>query len=115
MKLAAQHSNGYQVAKLDTSFHRVLCRHSGNEVLLQIWETLARKLTIIFGLSALQKNLNAIHREHMDLLKALDTRQGKRVAAAIEDHTITQTHPHDSKHMLAYRRPRSPTRPSPPP
>lgn len=106
MKLAAQHSNGYQVAKLDTSFHRVLCRHSGNEVLLQIWETLARKLTIIFGLSALQKNLNAIHREHMDLMKALETRQGKRVAAAIEDHIIIQTERIDYEAIVARRRAR---------
>lgn len=106
MKLAAQHSNGYLIAQVDTSFHRALCRHSGNEVLLQIWETLARKLTIIFGLSALQKNLHGIYREHIELMKALESGRSKRIAEAIEDHVIAQTERVDHEAFIARRRAR---------
>jgi DNA-binding GntR family transcriptional regulator len=68
---AADNSDSYRVARLDTEFHRTLCKLSGNDVLLQLWEPLSRQLTIIFGLSTLQKGLETIVEEHDNLLASL--------------------------------------------
>lgn len=68
---AADNADSYRVARLDTEFHRTLCKLSGNDVLLQLWEPLSRQLTIIFGLSTLQKGLETIVEEHDNLLASL--------------------------------------------
>lgn len=75
---AADRGDSYGVARLDTEFHRTLCALSGNEVLLRTWEPLSRQLTIIFGLSALQKELGLIVEEHDELIDKL--KRGNRSA-----------------------------------
>ncbi len=57
MMAAAHRGDRYEIARLDTIFHRQLCGLTGNEVLLRTWEPLSLQLTIIFGLSAMQKDL----------------------------------------------------------
>src|SRR5262245_61346250 len=51
MERAVAAADSFALAEADTAFHRALCRIGGNDVLLQVWETLARRLTIIVGLS----------------------------------------------------------------
>jgi DNA-binding GntR family transcriptional regulator len=74
MHLAADAEDAFRVAKLDTDFHRCLCRLSGNDVLVRTWEPLSRQLTIIFGLATHRKSLKSIVAEHDDVIDAL--RQG---------------------------------------
>ena len=64
---AAVAGDRFGIATLDTRFHRTLCRLTGNEILLATWEPLACQLTIIFGLSTLQNDMQAIAQEHVDL------------------------------------------------
>src|SRR4051794_31833369 len=71
MDAAAARADGYELARLDTEFHRALCRASGNEALLGSFEPLARQLTIIFGFSALQKDLASVVAEHVELNRAI--------------------------------------------
>ena len=71
MKEAARRGDRYELARLDTVYHRQLCGLTGNEVLLRTWEPLSLQLTIIFGLSAMQKDLGPIADEHTDILEAL--------------------------------------------
>lgn len=76
MHAAADAEDSFGVAKLDTDFHRCLCQLSGNEALVRSWEPLSRQLTIIFGLSTLQKPLKSIVAEHDDVVDSL--RKGDR-------------------------------------
>lgn len=73
MHAAADADDKFLVASLDTEFHMLLCRLSGNDTLLRCWESLSRQLTIIFGLSTLKKSLKSIVAEHDEVIAALRT------------------------------------------
>jgi DNA-binding GntR family transcriptional regulator len=91
MKRAVTADDRFALAETDTDFHRALCRIGGNEVLLQVWETLARRLTIIVGLSALQKDLKDIYKEHVDFLAVLKRANLAAVDKAIDEHIVQHT------------------------
>jgi DNA-binding GntR family transcriptional regulator len=91
MKRAAKEQDAFAMARTDEAFHRALCRASGNDALLQIWEALARKLTIIFGLAALQKDNQMIYRQHVELLEAIKEAGAKALEKAVYDHVVRYT------------------------
>jgi len=98
---AARTGNGYQVAFLDTAFHRELCALSGNEILVQTWEPLWRQLTIIFGLSTLQKGLEPIVEEHVDLLAALRAGDRAELERLMDVHILEYTRALDYEGFVA--------------
>jgi DNA-binding GntR family transcriptional regulator len=104
MERAAADGDAYAHATADTGFHRALCRIGGNEVLLQIWETLSRKLTIIIGLATFQKDLEAITREHHDLLRVLKSGSLAAIDAAIHEHIVEFTERVDFEFIIERRR-----------
>lgn len=85
---AGKRKDSYGVARLDTEFHRTLCRLSGNDVLLRMWEPLSRQLTIIFGLSTLQKELHLIVQEHDELLEKLKAGDAAALMRLMEVHIL---------------------------
>jgi DNA-binding GntR family transcriptional regulator len=91
MEVAAQRGDRYELARLDTVFHRQLCGLTGNEVLLRTWEPLSLQLTIIFGLSAMQKDLGPIADEHTEIIEALRSRSAKTVATLMREHIVDYT------------------------
>jgi len=91
MRAAAARDDGFGVATADTDFHRELCWQSDNEPLLRAWEPLARQLTIIFGLSTLQKHSDSIVDEHVELLAAIDGGDAARLSRLIEVHILDYT------------------------
>jgi DNA-binding GntR family transcriptional regulator len=91
MGQAAARGDGYGVATADTAFHRELCRQSDNELLLRAWEPLARQLTIIFGLSTLQKHVESIVDEHVALLAAIEAGDALRLTRLLEVHILDYT------------------------
>jgi len=101
---AADKGDSFGVAKLDTEFHRTLCRMSGNDVLLRTWEPLSRQLTIIFGLSALQKELDAIAHEHDDLLAMLRAGDGPGALRGIREHILDYSRAIDYEGLVEVRR-----------
>jgi DNA-binding GntR family transcriptional regulator len=105
MKRATRERNTYEHARSDTEFHRVLVGLAGNEVLSQIWETLARKLTIIFGLSALQKNMGGIVKEHEQLHDVLRVGTMREIDRALDEHLIDTVEEVDHMaYVAAHRR-----------
>jgi DNA-binding GntR family transcriptional regulator len=101
--------DGYEHAQADTAFHRALCAIGSNTVLLQIWESLARRLTIIFGLATLQKDLAGIYREHVELLDVLRTGSQAAIDTAVRHHVVEMTERNDFASFInAHRQP--PTR-----
>lgn len=91
MRQAAARGDGYGVATADTAFHRELCRQSDNELLLLAWEPLARQLTIVFGLSTLQKHVDSIVDEHVELLAAIEAGDAERLVRLLEVHILDYT------------------------
>ncbi|MGL4323972.1 MAG: GntR family transcriptional regulator [Beijerinckiaceae bacterium] len=86
MELMARRRDAYGLAAADTAFHRAMCRLGGNSVVLDLWETLARQLTIVFGLATLGKPMAAIVEEHHDLLGVLMKGNKAKITATLHDH-----------------------------
>ncbi|MCP8939103.1 GntR family transcriptional regulator [Alsobacter sp. SYSU M60028] len=91
MEEAARQGDRYELARLDTVFHRQLCGLTGNEVLLRTWEPLSLQLTIIFGLSAMQKDLGPIADEHTDIIEGLRSKDAKSLASLMREHIVDYT------------------------
>jgi DNA-binding GntR family transcriptional regulator len=101
MRKAIRERNGFALARADTAFHRGLCRMAGNDVLLRIWEGLAQRLTIIIGLSTLERNLDGIYREHVRLLEVLRRGARRDIEREIDEHIIRQTESVDFERLVA--------------
>lgn len=85
---AAAAEDDFQVAALDTAFHRCLCELSGNEVLVRSWEPLSRQLTIIFGLATHRKTLASIVAEHDEVIDALRAGDRAKYDRLMEVHIL---------------------------
>jgi len=90
MRAAAEAEDRYALARLDTDFHREMCIITGNDVLLKAWTPVSLQLTIIFGLSALQKECAAIVTEHEEILEALRSPDAEALAALMRVHIFDQ-------------------------
>ena len=105
MKRATRERNTYDHARSDTQFHRVLVGLAANQVLSQIWEMLARKLTIIFGLSALQKSMGAIVKEHEQLHDVLRGGTLREIDRVLDEHLVETVEAVDHmSYVAAHRR-----------
>ena len=101
---AVRAGDPYGVASLDTEFHRTLCRLSGNDVLLRMWEPLSRQLTIIFGLSTFHKDLNMIAREHAALLAGLKAGASTQIVALVRVHILDYSRALDYEGLVTAQR-----------
>ena len=76
MEKAASRLEWIDVSKADLSFHREICRVSGNDIVQTLWETLARHVFIVFGHEIRDerdaRGMGPHHRRLRDLLAAGD-------------------------------------------
>ena len=112
MEISAQAGDVYAFANADTSFHRTLCGFAGNTVLSDMWEMLARQMTIIFGLSTIGKPMPAIIEEHRSLIEVFGAGDQAEMARAIQDHIDVQIHKVDLEKIVAQRRSNAAAQPS---
>ncbi|MBN9060913.1 MAG: GntR family transcriptional regulator [Rhizobiales bacterium 65-9] len=106
MDLMAARQDAYGIAQTDTDFHRTLCRLGGNSVVLDLWETLSRQSTIIFGLATLGKPMPSIVDEHRELLVVLEAGEKNAIAAALHQHITVMNLAVDYETILNERRAR---------
>lgn len=104
METMAARNEVFGFATADTTFHRTLCSYAGNAVLSDMWEMLARQMTIIFGLSALGKPMSAIVEEHWELIRVFRSGKVADMARAISDHIDVEIHKVDLEKIIAERR-----------
>jgi DNA-binding GntR family transcriptional regulator len=104
MESMAGRNDVFGFAMADTTFHRTLCSYAGNAVLSDMWEMLARQMTIIFGLSALGKPMEAIVEEHWELVRVFRSGKVADMARAISDHIDVEIHKVDLEKIIAERR-----------
>ena len=104
METMAGRNDVFGFATADTSFHRTFCALAGNAVLSDMWEMLARQMTIIFGLSALGKPMGDIVEEHRTLIRVFGSGNAADMAHAISDHIDVEIHKVDLENIIARRR-----------
>ncbi|MGH7102260.1 MAG: GntR family transcriptional regulator [Acetobacteraceae bacterium] len=104
MEVMAARRDAYGCASADTAFHRELCQLSGNQVLVAMWEQLARQLTILVGLSTLGKPMREVVEEHRALLTALESRDMQRIERELEEHILRQNEAVDFERLIEERR-----------
>ncbi len=104
METMAERNEVFGFASADTRFHRTLCSYAGNAVLSDMWEMLARQMTIIFGLSALGKPMTSIVDEHWELIRVFRSGKVADMARAISDHIDVEIHKVDLEKIIAKRR-----------
>jgi DNA-binding GntR family transcriptional regulator len=87
MELVARRDDWVAMRDCDVQFHRVLCRASGNPIVLKLWEALSRHITIIFGREiSTERDYGVVIAQHRRLFEML--RDGKDVDAEIEAHIM---------------------------
>ncbi len=104
MEAMAAKNDVFGFATADTSFHRTFCSFADNAVLSDMWEMLARQMTIIFGLSALGKPMRDIVDEHHTLIAVFQSGKTSAIATAISDHIDVEIHKVDLENIIARRR-----------
>jgi DNA-binding GntR family transcriptional regulator len=104
MELMRQRSDTYGFAVADTAFHRVLCDLAGNPVLSKVWESIARQLTVIIGLSTIAKPMDSIIEEHRALLRVLRSGDIAATEREIDRHIRVQHVDTDYERIIAERR-----------
>jgi DNA-binding GntR family transcriptional regulator len=104
MELMAARGDAYGVAVTDTRFHRALCRLGGNSVTLDLWETLARQCTILFGLATFGKPMHGVLDEHRDLLAVFEGGDIDAIEQALDEHITVMNRAMDYEAIVARRR-----------
>lgn len=104
MRVECARGNSYEMARLDTEFHRTLCRASGNAALLAAWEPLARQLTIIFGLATMHKPLRSVITEHEELRASIASSDLDATASILRAHMVYEPELMDLSWMEGRRR-----------
>lgn len=104
LELMAVRHDAYGCASADTDFHRELCRLSGNDVLCAMWEQLARQITIIVGLSTLDKGMDVIVAEHRALLDAFASGRPAVMERALKEHIRVQNEAINFEGLIEGRR-----------
>lgn len=102
--LMMQRGDVYGFASADTDFHRVLCSLAENPVLSNLWESIARQLTVIFGLSTMGKSMAAIVEEHRQLMQVFAAGDITQMTREIELHVRVQALDVDYQQIIADRR-----------
>ena len=100
----ATRNDVFGFATADTNFHRTLCSFAGNAVLSDMWEMLARQMTIIFGLSTLGKPMDAIVEEHRRLIDVFRSGDVADMAREITEHIDVEIHKVNLESIISQRR-----------
>jgi DNA-binding GntR family transcriptional regulator len=89
MLLAARRQAWLEVSKIDLAFHRTVVEASGNDIVVKLWEALARHVLIVFGREVRSERaglrLVEQHARLRDLLAAGDL---TRLLEEIERHIL---------------------------
>lgn len=90
MTQSARQQDLLGITRADLAFHRAVCVASRNEIILTLWETIARHMRISFNLELQRDNAppGAIASHHRALRDALATGRREVVEREIEEHIL---------------------------
>jgi DNA-binding GntR family transcriptional regulator len=104
LELMRDRQDIYGFATADTGFHRLLCSFAQNPVLSNLWESIARQLTVIFGLSTIGKPMEEIIEEHRVLTDVFASGDIEKMAQEIRQHVGVQALDVNYEEIIAQRR-----------
>lgn len=78
-----------QMTREDLQFHRSICRHSGNEVLLSFFDSIANQQMVIFSVIHRDDRYTTIEDDHLKLIQAIETGDEEIAERALSDHILT--------------------------
>lgn len=104
MGRAAKAGDSFAAARQDIEFHRQLCLASGNEVLVQLWESLSLRLVVLLGLCIRELDLRVLHRSHAELLDLFGKGDRGEARRALKAHIIQDLIQLDYEAIVARRR-----------
>jgi DNA-binding GntR family transcriptional regulator len=90
MEQCARRKDLLGISKADLAFHRAVCVASGNQIVLTLWETIARHMQISFNME-LHRDTEppeAIPEHHRALRKVLGSGRRDKVEQEIERHIL---------------------------
>ncbi len=93
MDQAVERRNWVEAGKADLQFHRQICLASGNEIVITLWEALARHITIVFGRELSSEGGNPRLREQHD-----------RILRLIRKGDLDALHEELHRHVMRLRR-----------
>ena len=89
MERSAERMEWIEISKTDLSFHREICRLSGNAIVATLWEALARHVFIVFGHEIRdERDANVMGPQHRRLRDLLARGDVERLHQEIEDHIL---------------------------
>ena len=89
MRIAVELRNLDSYAEHDVRFHRCILQASQNDVLLQVWDTLAFDLRIRAAVGKATRNLPEVVESHRPIVDALDRGQGREAGLLLRNHVET--------------------------
>jgi DNA-binding GntR family transcriptional regulator len=88
MERASHWSDWAELRKLDVAFHYEFCKASENEIVLSLWEALARRINIIFGREiASEQNFQVVINQHKKLITLFESGD-PNIENEIESHIL---------------------------
>lgn len=92
MERASHWSDWAELRRLDVAFHHEFCKASDNEIVLSLWEALARRINIIFGKEiASERNFQVVINQHEKLITLFETGD-PNIEDAIQSHILRLHH-----------------------
>ena len=85
---AIRKDSAFLAAQADMEFHRAIYSASGNGILLEMWDRMARKILVAVGLSLYQSPDNAVLEDHRALLSTLISGDKKAFKKALRPHIM---------------------------
>ncbi len=83
---AVQAGDTAAMVAADEAFHGELCRLSGNGVLNGVWHSLARQLSVVWGLGRDARPAERVCAEHRDILDRIEQGDAPGAQAALDTH-----------------------------
>ncbi|MCP4315868.1 MAG: GntR family transcriptional regulator [Hyphomicrobiales bacterium] len=88
MKKAARKRDSAAFADHNMEFHRIIVDHSGNRVLLGMWETLNVKMRTMVNVARSSRNLLDLAESHTPIVDAIVSGGGSRAHTAARQHVL---------------------------
>ena len=89
MRREAAHQDWVETSKADLEFHRQICLASDNEIVITLWEALARHVMIVFGFEIRdERDGPRLAQQHGKILRLLRQGDLARLDREIERHIL---------------------------
>lgn len=88
MKRAARDEDSMKFAEHNSEFHRIIVDATGNQILLDLWNTLNVKARTMANVARSRKNLQELAESHLEIITAIQSGSTSTAHNAAQDHVL---------------------------